>query len=368
MSNDKDRQQVSWWNTRFGQEEGESVVRAIAQRRISQGQLTAEFEEQLAQFLGVRYVVAASNGSAALLMALLALELGNGDEVIVPNRTWIATAHAVSMTGATPILVDVRDHLPLLDEEKVEKSISRRTKAIIPVHLNGRSANIGQINKIAKKYDLKVVEDAAQALSSKNRDGFLGTQSHIGIFSLSMAKIISTGQGGFSATHNKVLAERLRLIRTHGVGNVQEPGQWGKFPGFNFRITDLQSAIGLVQIKQLPARVDKVKRIYAQYVDGLKDCQTIDVIPVSVEEGEVPVYTEVLCDDRDKLIRDLKSRGIETRPFFPNLNRAAYFGQEDSQYPNSENFESRGLTLPSGPGQSFEDIDLVIDCIRSLRC
>ena len=188
-SNKQSRKQVPWWNTEFGEKEIEAVGKAISSRRISQGSLTVEFEEKLSSLLGVNHAIAVSNGSIALLMALMTLEVGVGDEVLIPNRTWIATLHAVMMTGATPVLVDVREDRPLLDESRVEKKISERTKAVIPVHLNGRSVNVSYLNRLAEKYGFVVIEDTAQALMSKNYSETLGTIGEIGCFSLSMAKI-----------------------------------------------------------------------------------------------------------------------------------------------------------------------------------
>ena len=356
--------QVPWWNTEFGPQEIEAVSRAISNRRISQGLLTAEFEEKVAHLLDVNYVIAASNGSVALLMALLSLEIGKGDEVVVPNRTWIATMHAVMMAGATPVLADVRQDRPLLDSSEVERAISERTKAIIPVHLNGRAADLQHFNCLANEHGLVVIEDAAQAMMSRTGGKTLGTIGNVGCFSLSMAKIISTGQGGLLSTNDESIAERLRLTRTHGVENVQDPKSWGEFPGLNFRFTDLQAAIGLVQAEKLPERIEKLKAVYSEYCTGFEDCAAIEVVPVAVETGEIPLYTEILCEDRKLLVEYLKHCGIETRPALPNMNRAKYLKKCADSFPCSDIFEKHGLTLPSGPGQKMEDIRFVIQCIQ----
>ena len=155
------------------------------------------------------------------------------------------------------------------------------------------------------------------------------------------------------------------MIRTHGVDNVQSPEGWGEFPGLNFRFTDLQAAIGLVQTDQLPERINKVKAIFQEYSDGLENCKSIEVVPVSVETGEIPLYTEILCENRTQLAEYLERQGIETRPALPNLNRAKYLPQSSTSFPCSDRFEEFGLTLPSGPGQKVEDIRHVIRCIRT---
>ena len=200
---------INWWSTEFGQEEITKITESISKKQISQGEVTKEFEERLAKYLNVKFVIACSSGSSSLLMALLAIGIKPNDEVIIPNRTWIAIAHAVKLLGARVIPVDVDKHIPLINVNKIEAVISKNTKAIIAVHMNGRDGKITSIKKIARKYNLNVIEDAAQAIGSKNKFGMLGTQSDIGCFSLSTAKTIASGQGGFSVTNNKMLAKAL---------------------------------------------------------------------------------------------------------------------------------------------------------------
>jgi len=299
----------------------------------------------------------------ALTLALMGLEVGPGDEVIVPNRTWIATAHAPLMLGAKVILVDVEHNRPIIDCSKIAKLITKRTKAIIPVHMNGRSANMEAINKIAGEYGISVIEDAAQAFGSKNINGFLGTQSTIGIFSLSLTKIISTGQGGFLVTNNDNVANKLRAIRTHGIENIKEPKSWVT-PGHNFRFNDILASIGLVELRKLDDNINRLSQIYKQYQSGLDSIPTLKFIPVNRGVGEIPIYMEFLCKYRDELIQHLDSNNIDSRPFYPNLNKAHYFKQNSFEYPNADIYDLSGIYLPSGPGQTNEDIDKVIECIR----
>ena len=187
---------IPWWKTTFGEQEIQKVTEAISNGHISQGPITEEFETRLAEALDVPYVVATTSGSVALLMALMAFGIQPDDEVIVPNRTWIATAHAVKMIGAKVVLVDVQPDLPIMEVAQLEQKITPRTKAIIPVHLSGRSADMDAIREIAKAHGLLIIEDAAQALFSKYRGEYCGTQSDAGCFSFSVAKLLPTGQGG----------------------------------------------------------------------------------------------------------------------------------------------------------------------------
>ena len=294
-------------------------------------------------------------------MSMMAAGIGPGDEVIVPNRTWVATAHAPLLLGATVKLVDVEVERPIISLESIEQAINQNTRAIIPVHLNGRSADMRSINKIAKRYNLHVVEDAAQALGSKNEDGFLGTQSDMGCFSFSVAKIISTGQGGFIATNNEKIYSDLISIRTQGVGDVVN-ASWNR-PGFNFRFTDILASIGRIQLGLLPDRIKRVIAIYKMYEEGLEGLSFIKIIPVNHNFGEVPVYVEVLCNFRNELIAFLVDSGIQCRPFYPDLNKAEYL-ENNGDFPNSKCFGIKGLYLPAGPDQSNDAIKYVISQIK----
>ncbi|SVD46781.1 uncharacterized protein METZ01_LOCUS399635, partial [marine metagenome] len=174
-----------------------------------------------------------------------------------------------------------------------------------------------------------------------------------------------TGQGGFVVTRDEELSNKLRAIRTHGVENVTNPKIWVR-PGFNFRITDIQASIGLAQISKITKRIEKVRRIYSMYLDGLASISEIKAIPVSLETGEVPIYNEFMCDDRERLIQKLESARIGVRPFLPNLSLADYLKGDDDQFPNSIRYGLHGVTLPSGPGQSIESVKYVIDQLKTV--
>jgi len=353
--------EISWWRTSFDNGESDAIINAITNEHISQGPVVAEFERQLAEYLNVPYAVATTSGSMALLMSLWTSEIGSGDEVIVPNRTWIATAHAPLLLGATVKLVDVEPERPIINSDLIEQAITDKTKAIIPVHMCGRAADMSKINEIADSYNLTVIEDAAQALGSRNQDGFLGTQSQMGCFSFSVAKVISTGQGGCIVTNSQETYEKLIAMRTQGIGDVIN-AEWG-VPGFNFRFTDVLAAMGIQQLKCLPERIEKLKKIYKLYENGLADLDFIHLIPVDIDAGEVPVYIETLCGCRGDVICFLEKNNIQSRPFYPNLNFASYFN-DSSHYPESEPFGNQGVYLPCGPEQSISNIEKVIDVLH----
>jgi len=352
-------EQISWWRINFSDEDIRKVTESIRNENISMGKVTEEFEQRMAEALDVPYVVATTSGSIALLMALMALGIKAGDEVIVPNRTWIATANAPVMLGAKPVLVDVLSDRPVMDTSKIRDKINSRTRAIMPVSLCGCAVNMEEVWKIAREHDLFVVEDAAQGLFSKYQDEYMGTQSDAGCFSMAISKLVSTGQGGFVATRDKELYEQMKLIRTHGVENVNAASPFQRM-GFNFRYTDLHASLGLVQLGKVEERINNLKKIYIEYREALKAIDWIKLIPVYVEEGEIPLYVEVLVEEREKLMKYLASHSIQTRAIYPDLDTAEHLKCSD-KFPNTRVFGKQGLVLPCGPDQPFENVDLVVE-------
>lgn len=357
---------ISWWRTSFGPEEVERLKSSVSLEHISEGVVTREFEEAFAQLLGVPYAVATPSGSAALLLSLMALGIGPGDEVIVPDRTWIATAHAVLMTGATVILADVRPDIPVMDVSKLAPKITNRTKAIIPVHLNGRGTEMAEIQSLTLGQDIAIIEDACQAMCSRNLTGFLGTQSKAGCFSLSVSKLISTGQGGMVVTRDEEFYRRLKLTKNHGVVDVFTD-TWNQM-GFNFKYTDLLASFGLVQMSRIPERIEHMKNIYSRYKECLEDIPFVQLIPVDLTVGELPLYAEVRCNQRDRVVSFLNQRGIQVRPVPPNIDISPYIshGGRDN-FPNSERFSRESFYLPSGPAQPLGNIEFVIQNLKEFH-
>lgn len=352
---------ISWWRTEISGPEISRVVASLEAEKISQGPVTEEFERRLAQLLGVPHVVACTSGSTAILMALVAAGVGPGDEVIVPDRTWIATAHAVMMAGAKVVLADDDGTDDSVFVAEVRARINSRTKAVIPVHLGGRGANMVSLREIAHKNNFLLIEDAAQAFMSKNHQGLLGTQSLAGCFSLSLAKLISTGQGGFVALRDRGLYEKLRCLRNHGVEDPVHVS-YTHF-GFNFRFTDVLASIGLAQLDRLAANIDHVRQIHRRYREGLKAVPGIQFVEKDTGNGEIPLYAEVFCVRREELVEHLRSLGIQTRPYYPNLHLAPQI-REQRAFPRAERYGREGLFLPCGPAQPMENIDITIRAVR----
>lgn len=354
--------EVFWWRIKFGDDEIQRLIDSVNDEHISQGPVSQQFESEFAQALNVPYAVVTTSGSVALLLSLMAVGVGKDDEVIVPNRTFIATAHAASMIGAKPILVDVRSDLPVMDVSQIRDKITSKTKAIILVHINGRSVDMAAIHQVADEYGLRVIEDACQAIFSKNASGFLGTQSDAGCFSLGMTKLLSTGQGGVVVTHSEKLYEDLKLLRNHGVTDTFS-ATYGQ-AGFNFKFTDMQAAIGLAQLNRVSSKVGHVVELYEKYSAGLSelDLPFLKLLPVKISAGEVPVYVEVLCQERESLAQFLTLRGIQTRPFHPDLHESPHLNST-GEFPNSRLYGECGMYLPSGPDQPLENVERVLEAL-----
>jgi perosamine synthetase len=348
--------QIPWWRTEIGEDEIQKIAISIGAEHISQGPITEQFEQQISEILNIPYVVATTSGSSALLMSLMAIGVKPGDEVIVPNWTFIATAHAARMAGAKVVLVDSRPDVPLLDVDLVRAKITPRTKVIMPVHLNGRSVDMVALKEVADEHGISLVEDAAQAFYSKNATGFLGTQSDVGCFSFGMTKLVATGQGGVVVTKRKDLYEHLLKIRNHGIAD-SGPRNYSQL-SFNFKFNDILSSIGIVQLSRLPGRIEHLKKIYHLYSKIIEDVPYLDMIATDLNGGEIPLWAEVLCEDRDKLINYLSDCGVNIYKPMYNLHHAVHLGNS-GPFVNSQKFDEQILFLPCGPEQPLENIDRV---------
>lgn len=352
---------ISWWRTQFGEPAIEAIATAIRQERVGQGPITQGFEDAFAKKLGMKHALVVTSGSVALYLALLAKDIKAGDEVIVPDRTWVASAHAPYMLGAKPILIDTLDEIPVVDSTQLDKVLTPKTKAIMPVHLNGRGCDMDTIIQFAKKHSLAVIEDACQALFSKHSDGScMGTKGDAGCFSLGTTKLISSGQGGVIVTNDTQYYERLKLVKNHGVVD-QFTDRWNQF-GFNFKFTDFQSAMVHQQLTTVEERLDHLRKVYERYTNGLDGVKTVKLIPFRGAD-ELPLYVDAETDEREKFIAYMHANQIQCRPFPPSLHTCGYLNSGGS-FPNSVRFNRRGLYLPSGPSQSLENVDRVIEVIK----
>jgi perosamine synthetase len=357
---------IPWWQPQLGGEEQKFLKKVFDSNFPNEGGLTTLFEQKLCELLRCKHAVAVTSGTAAIFLALKSVGIKHGDEVIVPDITFIATANAVQMCGAKPVLVDVDPRNMNMSPEAFEGAITEKTKAVVPVHVSGRAANMGAIMGIAKSNDIPVVEDAAEALMSKHKGKYLGTFGKAGCFSFSPNKTITTGQGGVIVTDDDNLHIRLRELKDHGRPTRGTGGDdFHNVIGYNFKFTDLQAAIGLGQLTYLESRIERMKRTHLLYVKVLRGLDGIRLFNFDLNEGESPQWTDALVERRDDLDKFLTANGIGCRRYwFPIHTQKPYWLPDDS-FPNSTILSPKAIWLPSAFTLSDKDIETVCDHIRN---
>lgn len=334
----------------------------------SLGTYVARFEQEFAAFCECDHAVATSSGTAALHLALAAIGLGAGDEVLVPDLTFVATANAVTYTGATPVLVDVDAATWTIDPMEARRRVTPRTKALIVVHLYGLPADMDALLALADEHGLVVVEDAAQAHGARYKGRVAGSLGDISAFSFYGNKIITTGEGGMVVTHDEKLASRARLLRGHAMDPVRR--YYHSEVGFNHRMTNIQAAIGCAQMEQVAEILDRRRRIADAYERGLAGAAAIEGPPSMPWADNVHWMYSILIGERgnlsrDELARALDDRGIETRPFFVPLHQLPAF-RCGERFPVASRLAASGLNLPSGNALTAAQIERVCAAIQDL--
>ena len=329
----------------------ELLAQCVAEGMISsQGRFVPQFEMEFAAACGARHGVAVANGTCALHLALEALAIGPGDEVIVPSLTFIATANAVVYAGATPVFADVHPHTLCLSAETIQPKLTPKTKAVIPVHLLGQPCAMQEICRLARRHSLHVIEDAAEAHGAEVQGQRVGSFGDIGCFSFYANKIITTGEGGICTTNDAVLADRLRLLRSHGMDPRRR--YWHEVIGYNYRMTNLQAAVAVAQLPHLGEWVEKrrwIQRRYRELLAGLDHAVYFLAEPPGTTSA---CWMSLLMlkdpSRRDPLIEFLSQQGIETRPlFWPVHCMPPYQDGSRQPLPVTEDLFRRGIMLPS---------------------
>ena len=363
INDDRRINQIEPW---LGKEEGKAVSDYLDSGGwLTEFKRTEEFERMIADYVGSKYASVVSNGTVSLIVALMALGIGDGDDVIVPDYTMIASANAVVMAGATPVLVDINPTDLCLDLESTEKAITPRTRAIMFVSINGRPNDMSEVVQLAKKYGLHLIEDAAQSLGSRAHGKHLGTFGIVGSFSFSYPKVITTGQGGALVTDSEELYRIIEEVKDFG---RPESGldHYTRL-GFNAKFTDLQAVIGIEQMKKLPWRVNRKREIYHLYHTLLSDIEEITFIETVLEDTS-PWFIDILVEEegtRDNLTQFLKERGIGTRPFYPAIHTQAHYTHLHGDFKNADTVSKRGLWLPSSSFLQDVDVERICREIRS---
>jgi perosamine synthetase len=362
--------QFSPW---VGKEEIEEIAKCIDSNWITEGPISKEFSEKLLALIGSRFGVFAPNGTLALYLALRVAGIKAGDEVLIPDFTFIASATSVEMVGARPIFVDVNRKNFQIDLTNASRLVTKRTKAIMPVHIYGTIANMDKVMDFAKKYNLKVVEDAAQAIDVRWRGKHAGTFGEVGCFSFFADKTITTGEGGFIVTDNEAIYNKLLFMRNQGRINR------GSFihpeVGYNFRMTDLQNAMGLAQLTKLVEIKKRKAHILGLYRQNLKEVEGITFFEPEKGAEWIPFRVGILCDSAHELMAYMQSRGVEPRTFFYPLHRQPCFSclkdktykNDDSEFPNAVYAYEHGVCLPTFPTLSDEQVKYVCQTIKQFQ-
>lgn len=327
------------------------VLKAVKSGWISSlGNYINEFENKFADYIGVKYALTTSNGTTALHLALVSMGIEKGDEVIIPDLTFVATANAVVYTEAKPIFADIDPETWCIDPENIKNKITSKTKAIVPVHLYGHPADMDPINKIAKEFGLYIIEDAAEAHGAEYKNKKVGGIGNCGIFSFYGNKIITTGEGGMITTNDKNLYEKAKFLRDHAMS--KEKKYWHTEIGFNYRITNIQAALGLAQIERIEHIINKKRQIFQWYKEYLTD---LDCIVLNSEKAWAKNVFWLVCAvlnknaeiSRDDMMKRLKKTGIDTRPFFYPLSSLPMYNHLKYKNFVTMDISKRGLNLPS---------------------
>ncbi|SMP14004.1 perosamine synthetase [Desulfurobacterium pacificum] len=364
----------------IGKDEEKEVIDSLRKGWLTMGKKTVEFERKFGNYIGAKNAIAVSSCTAALHLALRCIGLKEGDEVLVPAVTFVATAEVVGYFGARPVLVDVERNTHLIDINDLEKKITERTKAIIPVHYSGQPADMDEIIEIAKSYNLYVIEDAAHALPSWYKGRKVGTIGDLTAFSFYATKTLATGEGGMVTTENNEWAERIRVLRLHGISKdawkrYTKEGSWEYDVlenGYKYNMTDINAALGLAQLRKVEWMWKERERVASMYNEAFREYE--ELIPYRVKSDRISSWhlyplklnLESLKINRNQFIEELKRRGIGTSVHFIPLYRFSYYkniGHGAVDFPKSEWVFERVVSLPIFPGMRKEEVEYIIENI-----
>ncbi len=363
----KPKKRFSVYEPVLGQEELDLLQDCIRTGWISSlGKHIHLFESTFAKFCGSSYAAATSNGTTALHLALIALGIGRGDEVIIPSLTFVATANSVAYAGAKVVLADVSEETWTIDLDKLESIITPRTKAIIAVHLYGHPCDMDRLLKMARDEDIKVIEDAAEAHGSKYKGKIVGAIGDVGCFSFYGNKVVTTGEGGMVVTNNSEVDARVRFLRDHSM----DPKNRYYHPeiGYNYRMTNMQAAVGRAQMKRITGIIAAKRRVAKMYSERLREIEGVVLPPEKPWARSVYWLYPVVLDrsfglTSPELAEALKLDGIETRRVFVPMHLLPMYATR-KKFPVSEKVSKNGLSLPSSPTLTEDDIDYICAKVR----
>ncbi|MBD2197810.1 MULTISPECIES: DegT/DnrJ/EryC1/StrS family aminotransferase [Calothrix] len=331
----------------------------------SKGKYVSLFEKEFASYINIKYATGVCNGTVALHLALSALGIGHGDEVIVPTLTYIASVNSIVYTGATPVFVDSLSDTWQIDPQEVIKSITPRTKAIMAVHLYGHPCEMSVLQEIADEHRLFLIEDCAEAIGSQYQSQHVGIFGDIATFSFYGNKTLTTGEGGMVITNDKTIFERTIHLKGQGLAKYRE--YWHDIIGYNYRMTNICAAIGLAQLERIDEILLKKRKIADLYKELLQNTE----FKVHPEIGDVHHsywMVSILvsqASQRDRIRQNLAQAGIETRPVFYPVHTMPMYSHKYQRHKVAEDIGWRGINLPSFPDLTEQEIVYICDCLKN---
>lgn len=369
----------------IGEEEIEAVEKVLRSGWLTTGPVTIEFEKEFAKYIGCKHALAVTSGTAALQLALDAIGLKSGDEVLVPTYTFTATAEVVTYFGAKPVLCDSLPGGFNIDPVDAERRITAKTKAIIPVHIAGEPCDMAAVQRLADRHNLRVIEDGAHSLPASFGGKRIGAISELTAFSFYATKTITTGEGGMLTTNDDAYAERAALMRLHGIGKdawkrYSRAGSWYYqviAPGYKFNLPDILSAVGLAQLRKSDIFGEKRAALAAQYMNRLAQIEELELPPLGPPVSEhawhlfiIRIKPDLLDIDRNDFIEQLKSAGIGTSVHFIPLHRhplyQEHYGCRAEDFPHAEDAFSRCVSLPIYPDLRATNVDYVAQTVSKI--
>ena len=363
----------------FGPEESAAVAEVIHSKWLTMGAVTQEFERGFADYVGVKYAIAVANGTAALHLACLAMDISPGDEVIVPSLTFVATANAIRYAGATPIFADIVGENDLnISYQSIKKLITKRTRAIIVVHYGGYACDMSDIMALAREYNLGVIEDTAHAVGSELEGRKLGTWSTLGCFSFFSNKNMTTGEGGMIVTNEEAISQKLHLLRSHGMTTMtwdRHKGHAWSYDvvdlGYNYRIDEIRAALGVVQLRKVEKNNARRRHLTQLYHETLQEMAPQITLPFGKHAGISAAHLMPVLlphsTNRVDFMEQLKAHGIQTSIHYPPIHLfSAYrdFQKSDGSLSMTEDVAAREVTLPLYPTMSNDDVTTIAHAIR----
>ncbi|MFW9794017.1 MAG: DegT/DnrJ/EryC1/StrS family aminotransferase [Candidatus Thorarchaeota archaeon] len=376
-----DKKEIKVSDLSYDKSEIDAVVSVLESEWLTMGPKTEEFERRLASYLGSDYAIALNNGTSALHLGLLALGVGSGDEVIVPPISFVATANVVLYTGARPVFSDIDIATFNLDPAGVEASITKKTRAIIPVHLAGLPAEIDALIRIAREHDIGILDDAAHAIGAEYRGKRIGSLGDVTAFSFFSNKNLSVGEGGAISTNNEEAANELKLMRSHGLSK----STWSRYHlhdeesldqlydmkslGYNYRMTEIAAAIGCVQLDKVDSFNSRRKALYEIYKDHLEDMYLdLQMIPSHVVHSHHILPVLIPRGTRPRVRAMLRDKGIGTSIHYTPIHKFSYYqknGYSRISMPNAEEMGARVITLPLHQKLADEDVQRVVNELQT---